>query len=143
MTAYLLADQGYDVWMGNARGNTYSRRHVKFHPDGWQWQRKRFWAFSWHEIGVFDLPAMIDYVLRITEKPKLHYIGHSQGTTAFFVMCSQRPEYNDKIIMMNALAPVAYAKHIKSPVIRAVTPFLNTVSVSLVDHSKFSLNIHR
>lgn len=132
--AYLLADQGYDVWMGNARGNTYSRRHVKFNPDGWRWQRKEFWSFSWHEIGVFDLPAMIDYVLAQSEKSKLHYIGHSQGTTAFFVMCSQRPEYNDKIIMMNALAPVAYAKHIKSPVVRAFTPFLYTLDVNFVVH---------
>lgn len=132
--AYLLADQGYDVWMGNARGNTYSRRHVKLNPDGWRWQRKEFWSFSWHEIGVFDLPAMIDYVLAQSEKSKLHYIGHSQGTTAFFVMCSQRPEYNDKIIMMNALAPVAYAKHIKSPVVRAFTPFLYTLDVNFVVH---------
>lgn len=135
--AYLLADQGYDVWMGNARGNTYSRRHVKFNPDGWRWQRKEFWSFSWHEIGVFDLPAMIDYVLVQSEKPNLHYIGHSQGTTAFFVMCSQRPEYNEKIIMMNALAPVAYAKHIKSPVVRAFTPFLYSLDVNSAVQSFF------
>lgn len=133
MTAYLLADQGYDVWMGNARGNTYSRRHIKFNPDGWRWQRKKFWSFSWHEIGIFDLPALIDYVLESTEHSKLHYVGHSQGSTAFFVMCSERPEYNDKIIMMNALAPVAYAKHIKSLVVRAFTPFLYTLDVSLLD----------
>lgn len=126
----MLADQGYDVWLGNARGNTYSRRHTSFNPDGGRKERSKFWAFSWHEIGTIDLPTMIDYVLEKTEHSKLHYVGHSQGTTAFFVMCSERPEYNDKIIMMNALAPVAYAKHISSPVVRALTPFLFTLDVS-------------
>lgn len=73
-----------------------------------------------HEIGVIDIPGMIDYVLLTTGQKQLFYIGHSQGTTAFFVMCSERPEYNAKIKMMHALAPVGYMNHAVSPVLRAV-----------------------
>lgn len=39
--AYLLADMGMDVWMGNARGTRHSRRHVKLDPD----KDKEFWDF--------------------------------------------------------------------------------------------------
>ena len=73
---------------------------------------------SWHEIGARDLPAMIDYILEKTGNKKIFYIGHSQGTTSFFVMASELPEYNNKIISMHALAPVAYCSHITSPPFR-------------------------
>ncbi|KAM7352839.1 lipase 1-like [Cochliomyia hominivorax] len=110
---YYLSNNGYDVWMGNARGNRYSRNHSTFDPNF----DKDFWKFTWHEIGFYDLPAMIDYVLEQTGYQKTSYFGHSQGTTSFWVLCSMRPEYNDKITMMHALAPVAYMKHVKSPLL--------------------------
>lgn len=94
---YILADEGLDVWFGNNRGNRYSLNHTTLNPFGTSKERSRYWSFSWHEIGVLDLPAMIDYVLAETEQTKLQYIGHSQGTTAFFVMTAQHPEYNHKI----------------------------------------------
>ncbi|XP_055311150.1 lipase 3-like isoform X1 [Sitodiplosis mosellana] len=111
--AYLLADEGYDVWLGNARGTEPSRRHLKLNPNGWR--QKEYWSFSWHEIGVFDLPASIDYILNETKFEKLNYIGWSQGSTSFFVMASMRPEYNDKIIEANLLAPVAALKGTRNP----------------------------
>lgn len=46
---------------------------------------------------------MINFALEKTGKTKLHYIGHSQGTTSFFVMGSLRKEMNAKIISMHAL----------------------------------------
>lgn len=73
-SAYKLADAGYDVWMGNARGTEASREHVLLDP-----KEKEFWSFSWHEIGYYDLPACIDHILNATNHEKLFYIGYSQG----------------------------------------------------------------
>ncbi|CAH2091163.1 unnamed protein product [Euphydryas editha] len=118
--AYILAEEGYDVWMGNARGNYFSRNHRTLNPDD---QRSGFWHFSWDEIGNRDLPAMIDYALQHTGKSALHYIGFSQGTTSFFVMASLRPEYNQKIISMHALAPVAYMEYSRNPLFNFLAPY--------------------
>lgn len=74
--------------------------------------------YSWHEMGVYDLPAFIDYILTKTEQRNLYYIGHSMGTTMFYVMASTRPEYNSKIKLMISLSPVAYMAHIKSSMFR-------------------------
>lgn len=125
-SAFLLADRGYDVWLGNARGNVYSRNHVSLSPED-----SKFWDFSWHEIGYYDIPAMIDYILKTTGQKKLIYIGHSQGTTVFYVMCIMRPEYNDKISVMFSLAPSAYMSHMKSPLFQFFARYYQQIIVGI------------
>ncbi|CAB3259881.1 unnamed protein product [Arctia plantaginis] len=134
---YILAEEGYDVWMGNFRGNRYSRRHVTLNPDSIF--NIDFWKFSWDEHGNYDLPAIIDYALAHTGKDKLHYIGHSMGTTSFFTMASLRPQYNEKIISMQALAPVAYMAHNSNPLLEAIAPFSNNIEsiADIVGHGEF------
>ncbi|KAJ8946242.1 hypothetical protein NQ314_008930 [Rhamnusium bicolor] len=39
--ALLLADQGYDIWLGNNRGTTWSRNHISLDPD----KNKTFWDY--------------------------------------------------------------------------------------------------
>ncbi|GFX98849.1 hypothetical protein TNCV_1504251 [Trichonephila clavipes] len=114
---FLLADSGYDVWLGNTRGNTYSRRHTKLRPN-----TDAFWDFSFDEMGAYDLPAMIDHVLNVTHQDRLAYIGHSQGTTAAFALLSENPEYNKKVKVFIALAPVASGIHITN-VVSYLAPF--------------------
>jgi pimeloyl-ACP methyl ester carboxylesterase len=75
-------------------------------------------SVSWHEMGVSDLPAVIDYILEITGSEQILYGGHSMGTTMFYVLASQRPEYNSKIRVMFSLAPVAFMSHLKSPIVQ-------------------------
>lgn len=117
----MLADAGYDVWLGNARGTEPSRGHVSLSPTGKN--QKDYWSFSWHEIGSKDLPTFIDHILNTTKQEKLNYVGFSQGTTVFLVMASTRPEYNDKIIEANLLGPVAYLKGVNNPLYNAVAYF--------------------
>lgn len=67
--AYVLADAGYDVWLSNARGNTYSRQHIKKNPNI---PYSGFWNFSWYEHGIYDYPAVIDYVREQTNNTKVY-----------------------------------------------------------------------
>ncbi|KAK9708416.1 alpha/beta hydrolase fold [Popillia japonica] len=109
--AYILADAGYDMWILNNRGSTYSKAHVNLNPE----RDKTFWDFSFHEQGVYDLPQIIDYVLNLTRQKDLFFIGYSMGATIGHVMCSTRPEYNAKIRHFVNFAPVTDTVHILPP----------------------------
>lgn len=107
---YLLSDHGYDVWLLNARGNKYSIAHDNMDVDAFE-----FWDFSWHEMGIYDLPAAITYISHYTQEANLYYVGHSMGGTALLVLLSTYPEYNQKLKLAILLAPLAFMTHVKGP----------------------------
>lgn len=108
--AFMLSIAGYDVWILNSRGTILSNRHKTLSYDDAQ-----YWDFSFHDMGLYDLPAAIDYILKSTNTEKLHYVGYSQGTTELLAGISMHPDYNRKIISACLLNPAPFLGHMKHP----------------------------
>ncbi|EGC34804.1 hypothetical protein DICPUDRAFT_152935 [Dictyostelium purpureum] len=114
---FILADNGFDVWINNVRGTTYSNSNINYSSDS-----KEFWAFSFDEMAQYDLPTVVDYVLETTGNKKVGYVGHSQGTTmAFIGMTNQTVA--DKINLFVALAPVVRVTHCESDLLNILSDF--------------------
>ncbi|XP_050684281.1 lipase 1-like [Leptidea sinapis] len=135
--ALRLAAQNFDVWMGNARGNRHSLNHIYLNS-----HQPEFWNFTWHEIGIYDVPVLVDHVLEATNSKSLIYIGHSQGTTTFYVMASMKPQYNEKISLMISLSSVAYCTNIKSLPLRLLSDFVDEFYALLMKIGVYDLFGH-
>ncbi|KAI3646079.1 hypothetical protein MP228_009007 [Amoeboaphelidium protococcarum] len=98
--ALALVEAGYDVWLGNVRGNKYSCKHFRLNTTD-----IKYWDFSLDEHALIDLPATVDLVLSVTGRSSLSYIGFSQGTTICFAALSSLPQFRSKINLFIALAP--------------------------------------
>ncbi|EDX13180.1 GD18849 [Drosophila simulans] len=125
---FMLADRCYDVWLSNSRGVRYSQRHIRLKAS-----QDAFWRFSWHEMGMEDLPAMIDYILSTTNEEALHFVCHSQGCTTLLVLLSMKPEYNRMIKTANMMAPAVFMKHARNKLLN----MFGNIIMSMKDSSFF------
>ena len=97
---FQLVERGYDVWLGNNRGNKYSKKSIRSSP-----LSNEFWDFSIDQFAFSDVPDSIEYILDVTGQPSLSYIGFSQGTAQAFAALSIHPTLNRKCDVFVALAP--------------------------------------
>ena len=99
-----------------------------------------FYFFRWEELGQYDLPNSIDYILRVTGQEKVSYVGYSLGCAIFYVAANLRPELNDKIEVMIGLAPTSTVQVLDNA-FKLVAPLSNLLKV--IQHEiLFFLNLN-
>uniref|UniRef100_A0A2N9H2M4 Partial AB-hydrolase lipase domain-containing protein n=1 Tax=Fagus sylvatica TaxID=28930 RepID=A0A2N9H2M4_FAGSY len=108
---FILADHGFDVWVGNVRGTRWSHGHISLSE-----KDKDFWDWSWQELALHDLADMIRYINSIT-KSKIFVVGHSQGTIMSLAAFTQ-PDIVEMVEAAALLCPISYLGHITAPFVR-------------------------
>lgn len=133
--AYILADEGFDVWIGNLRGGRFSYGHKNLSPTD-----SRFWDWSVDELADTDLPALVGYVTSATQS-QLYYVGHSQGTILALAAMSDDNSAVTNMLKAGVLfAPIAYMQHMRSPLLTLSADLMLDKIVGLFGTREFNLN---
>jgi len=112
---FQLADAGFDVWLGNARGNKYSAHHRHLRPD-----QDAYWNFCIDDVAALDVPASLLYVTQHAGVASLAYIGFSMGTAVAFACFSTHFDTSRLVHAFIALAPATTAKGFSQPLLDSI-----------------------
>jgi lysosomal acid lipase/cholesteryl ester hydrolase len=58
-----MASAGYDVYLGNNRGNYYSDKNTELNP---LTQTQEFFDYSFTKYGKYDLPSQVQEALNMS-----------------------------------------------------------------------------
>ncbi|KAH7278605.1 hypothetical protein KP509_38G048400 [Ceratopteris richardii] len=111
---FVLADNGYDVWIGSTRSSRFSYGHIYL-----QRTDPEFWNWDWDDLVAQDLPTMLHFVHMQTNQ-LIYFVGYSQGTMTAFAAFT-RPGVSGMVKKAAMLSPIAYLNHVTSPVASIVS----------------------
>lgn len=86
-------------------------------------------ALSFYHLGLYDLSASIDVIINKTNQKQIYHLGHSLGAAQFYILVSERPEYNKKIKMNINYAPLVIMKGFDHPLMQAISFFSTAIKV--------------
>ncbi|XP_014666197.1 PREDICTED: lysosomal acid lipase/cholesteryl ester hydrolase-like [Priapulus caudatus] len=80
--AFLLADAGFDVWLGNIRGNDYSLRHESLTKN-----QSKFWDFTSLQVAILDVLQihLATKVKLFTALGPVFTVGYTKGLMRWLV----------------------------------------------------------
>lgn len=85
-------------------------------------------------MGRQDVPTFIDFILHKTGLENISYVGHSEGTTQFFLGASLIPEYyTSKVNLFVALAPVATTQNVAAENLVTASNHINEIVAVAID----------
>ncbi|KAL5561312.1 hypothetical protein UlMin_031059 [Ulmus minor] len=137
---FILADHGFDVWVGNVRGTHWSHGHKSLSV-----KDKDFWDWSWQELALCDLREMISFISS-TMMSKVSVVGHSQGTIISLAALTQS-DIAEMVEAAALLSPISFLGHISSQfVLRMVSMHLDEMILAMGIHqlnfrSKWGVNL--
>ncbi|XP_024371740.1 triacylglycerol lipase 1 [Physcomitrium patens] len=116
---FILADEGFDVWIANGRGTRWSHGHRRYSKHD-----RRYWDWTWDELAQYDLPALFEFIMTATGS-KVFYVGHSQGTITGLASFTHQA-VTDMLAAAALLSPISYLDHISSK-------FINNAALYHID----------
>lgn len=123
--AFMLANNGFDVWLVGTRGaGSPNQGHLKYRgpksidlsgaaPDKSRVsflenidEASEYWNFCMDEIVKFEMPRQIDRVLELTGASKVTLFGYSISPAMTLMLLSQRPSDARKVHNLVSMAPI-------------------------------------
>ena len=127
---FLLLNEGYDVWLGNIRGSIFSNKHISKNSKD---PNSGYNIYSIDDFVANDLPAMIEYVNSRTGNKKMTYIGHSQGTTMFFMNAMHNPNLAeqsfDHFVALGTVPNIAHTKFAPIEILDKIGTILKKIGI--------------
>ena len=113
-----MADDGYDVWFGSARGSEGSRTTTdpttKDPESDDLALRAAFWDFTNWDIGLYDVPAFVNKVQKTrysesgdTSCEKVQIVAHGTAVEATMIASERIEGFADRVNKVLSLMPCA------------------------------------
>lgn len=102
--AFQLANLGYDVYLPNTRGNSYSKLHETLDSEN----DIKYWEQTHaYTSRKYDIPAFIEFAKEKSNVKNVTVVGHSQAAFMMFSNLAQNASYfNESVNLLVALAPL-------------------------------------